>query len=144
MCVEWLCKVKPKPSAICWRRNELFTRNCRKRIAFFQISSHHILSKFPGKTEKDVQILEQSKQLFRLSIKYKIATEKGSENMRMRNTPLHFMNGWTSEWTDVSCVGSVHTRMYTTCESYKIVRYILKTFSCSVLRYITWELQLKY
>lgn len=48
--------------------------------------------------------------------------------MRMRNTPLHFMNGWTSEWTDVSCVGSVHTRMYTTCEFYKIVRYIKNIF----------------
>lgn len=65
----------------------------KKELLFFQRSPHHIHSKFPGKMEKSVQFSNNPKQLFRLSIKYKIATAKGSENMRMRNTPLHFMNG---------------------------------------------------
>lgn len=51
----------------------------------------HIPSKFSGKTLEDV--VEKSRQSFRPSIRYKIATIKRSDNARMRDTPLHFMNG---------------------------------------------------
>lgn len=51
----------------------------------------HIPSKFSDKTLEDVA--EKSKRSFRLSIRYKIAAIKRSDNARMRDTPLHFMNG---------------------------------------------------